>query len=645
MDLQSSLKQHFNFSHFRPGQQQTIQQLLAGYSTLAIFPTGSGKSLCYQLSALHLPHLTLVVSPLLALMKDQLDFLNDKGIPATSIDSSLTAEQVQQNMLDIKQGRIKILMVSVERFQNERFRHFIQNTAISMLVVDEAHCISEWGHNFRPDYLKLPQYQQQLNIPQVLLLTATATAEVKQDMATKFAISSQHIVQTGFYRSNLKLLVKACADNQKLQMIEQTLNQQQGAGIIYVTQQQTAEQLASQLQQLGYNSQAYHAGLGDERRQSIQQAFMLDKVQIVVATIAFGMGIDKANIRFVIHYDLPKSIENYSQEIGRAGRDGLPSLCLTLANLDGLTTLQNFVYGDTPEQTGIQNVLADIRNNSDEKQEWEVRLHALSTQSNIRQLALKTLLVQLEMRGVIRSLYSYFAEFKYKLLQTQEQILTGFDGERRVFLAALFQHTEFKKVWGELNFQALQQHYPCQRDRVILALEWMQQQGMLELQTRQNTQVYAIESAKLNHLALAQELLSYFQKKEKSEIQRQDTMLELFASNTCLAKALARYFDDHQAPENCGQCSPCLQQVAVLKRYQAITRPDPQQISAWLNELKQHLPQNLELSAEFVCKFLLGISTPWLGRYRLKKLKGFAQMEKKPYAEALEVTKHSLTTR
>ena len=225
-NLNSLLKQHFGFDNFREGQQQCVEQLLSGRSSLAIFPTGSGKSLCYQFAALQLPHLTLVISPLLALMKDQLEFLHSKGIAAASLDSSLTPEQNKQVMADVSQGRIKILMVSVERFKNERFRRFIETVPLSMLVVDEAHCISEWGHNFRPDYLKLPHYREQLNIPLVLLLTATATANVKRDMATKFAIADGDIVQTGFYRQNLALSVRGVAEQDKPAALFAELEQQ-----------------------------------------------------------------------------------------------------------------------------------------------------------------------------------------------------------------------------------------------------------------------------------------------------------------------------------------------------------------------------------------------------------------------------------
>ena len=266
--IKESLKEKFGFDDFRQGQGQTIQQLLGGHSSLSIFPTGSGKSLCYQLTALHLPHLTLVVSPLLALMKDQLEFLASRDIAAASIDSTLKGNQAQEIMTAVRNGDIKILMVSVERFKNERFRQFIQSVPVSMLVVDEAHCISEWGHNFRPDYLKLPSYGQALNIPLTLLLTATATKKVKLDMAEKFAISEHHIVQTGFYRRNLDLTVIPVASVDKNTYLVEQLKQQshfrEGCGIVYVTLQHSAEQVAAYLQQAGINASAYHAGFDSD---------------------------------------------------------------------------------------------------------------------------------------------------------------------------------------------------------------------------------------------------------------------------------------------------------------------------------------------------------------------------------------------
>jgi len=359
--IEQTLRQTFGYDSLRPGQEQAIRAVVAGRSAAAIFPTGSGKSLCYQLPALLLPHLTLVVSPLLALMQDQLAFLHRHGIAAASIDSAQSREQTSETMARAKSGELKILMISVERLKNERFRHFISQVPISLLVVDEAHCISEWGHNFRPDYLKLPDYQRQFNIPQALLLTATATPPVIADMQAKFSIAADDVVTTGFYRPNLNLLVEPVSGFNKQRRLVEWLTDRAGQPtIVYVTQQKTAEQIAEHLAQRGFPASAYHAGMAHELRESIQRRFMAGELNCIVATIAFGMGIDKADIRNVVHYDLPKSVENYSQEIGRAGRDGNASDCLVLANRDSLSVLQNFVYGDTPEREGIRCVLDEL---------------------------------------------------------------------------------------------------------------------------------------------------------------------------------------------------------------------------------------------------------------------------------------------
>ena len=635
----ADLKQVFGFDGFRHGQEQTVQQLLSGHSSLAIFPTGSGKSLCYQFTALQLPNLTLVVSPLLALMKDQLEFLQKKGIPAASIDSTLSSEQHQQVMSQIRSGQLKILMVSVERFKNERFRQFIETIPISMLVVDEAHCISEWGHNFRPDYLKLPSYQQQLKIPLVLLLTATATAKVKRDMAQKFNILPQHIVQTGFYRNNLDLTVlpvNTGAGGKKQQLLS-LVSQQQGSGIVYVTLQNSAEQIADFLAQQGINAQAYHAGLPDEKRQQIQQDFMSGNAQVIVATIAFGMGIDKSDIRFVIHFDLPKSIENYSQEIGRAGRDGQLSHCITLAELDGIPVLENFVYGDTPELNAVEAVINNIRTEAaDDK--WELQLVTLSNATNVRQLPLKTLLVQLELMGVLQSLYSYFAEFKYRFSVSQQDILQQFQGERQAFLQAVFKNTDMKKVWGQPNFDLIYQHYGADRARVISALEYLQEKGMIEMSASKMTEVFRVDSEKIHSEDLAQQLQQYFHDKETKEIQRIGTLVRFFQLDRCLSYNLARYFDDRAAPEQCGHCSVCRGQVAKLDYSQPPRWPDDSQLISNLSGFIQYLSSKTgeQTSLESCCRFLAGLTGPVFTRNKVRQLPGFGSCEAQRYTEIRE---------
>ncbi len=633
--IEQTLEQTFGYDGFRPGQERAVRAVVAGRSAAAIFPTGSGKSLCYQLPALLLPHLTLVVSPLLALMQDQLVFLQRHGIAAGSIDSAQSREQASETMARAKSGELKILMISVERLKNERFRHFISQVPISLLVVDEAHCISEWGHNFRPDYLKLPDYQRQFNIPQVLLLTATATPPVIADMQTKFSIATDDVVTTGFYRPNLNLLVEPVSGfNKQRRLVEWLADRSGQPTIVYVTQQKTAEQVAEHLAQRGFPASAYHAGMAHEMRESIQRRFMAGELNCIVATIAFGMGIDKADIRNVVHYDLPKSVENYSQEIGRAGRDGKPSDCLVLANRDSLSVLQNFVYGDTPEREGIRCVLDELLQAGAGGQ-WELMLNQLSDQSNIRQLPLKTLLVQLELRGIIAPRFAYFAEYRFKYLLEPEALVTKFEGERRQFVEAIVHTSARARTWCTLDFDVLYRQHGADRARVVKALEYFQEKGWIELESKQMTEVYALLDACFDAEALSGELHAYFKQHEASEIARIDNMLALFESSECLSQRLAAYFGDRQAPQHCGHCSVCNGQVAKLPEPSALAPLEQIDLSARCAEFSQRYTQlkGGAPSAECLTRFLCGISVPLFTKLKARQLPGFASLEAYPYAE------------
>ncbi|QOR38625.1 RecQ family ATP-dependent DNA helicase [Billgrantia diversa] len=659
--IDQTLQRVFGYDDFRLGQRPVIEAITAGRSAAAIFPTGSGKSLCYQLPALHLPHLTLLISPLLALMQDQLAFLARHGIAAASIDSSQSREEAAAVMEGVKRGEIRILMISVERLKNERFRAFIRRVPISLLVVDEAHCISEWGHNFRPDYLKLPQYRREFGIPQVLLLTATATPRVIADMRERFDIAEGDVTATGFYRPNLNLEVAPVPAEMRPRRLVDWLRPKLGGEppeptIVYVTLQQTAERLAAYLSKAGMSAIAYHAGLDGETRERIQRDFMAGHTPCIVATIAFGMGIDKADIRNVVHFDLPKSVENYSQEIGRAGRDGRPSDCLMLAGRDHVNVLENFVYGDTPEPDGIRRVIDELIGASQAGahtapgRQWELVLNSLSQHSNIRPLPLKTLLVQLELRGIIAPRYSYFAEYRFRLHDEPEALVGRFEGERGAFVQAILDASQRARTWFNLDFAALERlggerGLNVERARVITALDYFVTQGWMVLESKQMTEVFDVLRSDLDPAALTEELHRYFRDKEHAEVERLHAMLALFESEACLSRRLAEWFGDEHAPQQCGHCSACRGQVARLPDPAPLEPLTAETIERLAGELAQQLASSGEahsITPDLLAHFLCGLTGPLLTRFKARRLAGFGALEAYRYAEVRDLAARTI---
>ena len=330
MELESLLKQYFGYTSFRPGQHEVIQTLLDGRDCLAIMPTGAGKSICFQLPALIQPGVTLVISPLISLMKDQVDSLVNQEIPATYINSQCTFEESKARFAAIRAGRVKLVYVSPERLENEFFTSFMQSIDISMFIIDEAHCVSQWGHDFRPSYCAIKDWIAALpRRPVVGAFTATATEKVKEDMMTLLGLEKERIFIGGFDRPNLYFRV--VRTNRKLDFALAYVQQhQEDSGIIYAATRKEVDRVYEELTRRGIRAGRYHAGLSDDVRRIMQDAFTYDRLQVIVATNAFGMGIDKSNVRYVIHYQMPKNIESYYQEAGRAGRDGAPGECILL---------------------------------------------------------------------------------------------------------------------------------------------------------------------------------------------------------------------------------------------------------------------------------------------------------------------------
>jgi len=353
----TSLRRHFGFDDFREGQREVIDAILAGKDAVVVMPTGSGKSLCYQLPALMLDGATVVVSPLIALMKDQVDALVSRGLPATFVNSSIDEREQRTRIDGLRQGQFKLVYVAPERFRSGRFLDALKSINVSLFAVDEAHCISTWGHDFRPDYLRLKAVSQSLNARQTLALTATATPYVRSDIIQQLGLSKPETFISGFDRPNLSIdVVHTEKERQKFAHIRRMAKTHEGSGIIYASTRKAVEQVAAELRDHGLRVTAYHAGMSDAVRVKAQEEFMAGRTQMIVATNAFGMGIDKPDIRFVAHYQMPGSIEAYYQEIGRAGRDGLPSSCVLLFNYADKNTHDFFIEGSYPSNEIIQDV-------------------------------------------------------------------------------------------------------------------------------------------------------------------------------------------------------------------------------------------------------------------------------------------------
>jgi ATP-dependent DNA helicase RecQ len=401
-DAVASLQQHFGFEDFREGQREVIGSILEGKDAVVVMPTGSGKSLCYQLPAMILDGVTLVVSPLIALMKDQVDALLARGLPATFINSSISESEQRARIESLRRGEHKLVYIAPERFRSSRFTAALQQIPISLFAVDEAHCISTWGHDFRPDYLRLRNVIKSLPKVQTLALTATATPYVRSDIIQQLGLDRPQTFVSGFDRPNLSIEVDHTErERQKIARIRNLARENPGSGIIYASTRKAVEQVGGKLRALDLKVSEYHAGMTDALRVRAQDDFMSGRTQMIVATNAFGMGIDKPDIRFVVHYQMPGSIEAFYQEIGRAGRDGLPSKCVLLFNYADKNTHDFFIEGSYPNISVIKQVYDSLART-------ELKRIELSTQEIARragetnEMAVQSALYVLERAGHIQ---------------------------------------------------------------------------------------------------------------------------------------------------------------------------------------------------------------------------------------------------
>jgi len=410
--LHDALAKHFGFRAFLEGQERVVAAITTGSDTVVVMPTGGGKSLCYQLPAMMLEGLTVVVSPLIALMKDQVDAMVAKSIPATFINSSLGEAEIEQRIRRMARGEFRLVYIAPERFKSSKFVQALAPLSIALFAVDEAHCISQWGHDFRPDYIRLKAVLADLGRPQVAALTATATPEVRADIVTQLGLGvdgrdAPLVLVSGFARQNLTFVVSRV--KKAAEKIERIVSSAKAlrTGIVYCATRKNVENVAQALADRGVSCVAYHAGLTDEQRSAAQDAFMSRKVPVAVATNAFGMGVDRADVRFVIHYDIPGSVEAYYQEAGRAGRDGEPAWCELLYTYADVRTQEFFIEGSNPTRQVISGVYDTVRFLcANGEVEMPVAQIATMTSSTRNPMAVGGALHQLERAGVIERAYA-----------------------------------------------------------------------------------------------------------------------------------------------------------------------------------------------------------------------------------------------
>ncbi len=411
------LKEVFGFDSFRPGQEDVIRAVLDGRDTLAVMPTGGGKSLCYQVPALMKESLTVIVSPLISLMKDQVDSLIQSAVTdAATLHSGLPPEERWEVERKVRDGEIKMLYVAPERLRSLEFVLSLRRSGVGLFVVDEAHCISEWGHNFRPDYLFLPRAVKDLGSPPVLALTATATPRVRQDILRSLRMRSPEVVVTSFNRPNLTYRVReAKKKEQKLPLILDIIRSTPPPGIVYATTRKECEELAASLRRSGIDAAAYHAGMGAGERSGVQERFMTDEVAVVVATVAFGMGVDKPNVRFVIHSSIPGSLPAYLQESGRAGRDGEPAECVTLYRGQDLGRRKRLIGLNSAGEDEVGSFFRAL-SGIERDGRANVAPGTLATLGGVEQDAAGILLGGLEETGLISRGYDLWAEVEVRNL-------------------------------------------------------------------------------------------------------------------------------------------------------------------------------------------------------------------------------------
>lgn len=550
-ELLKTLSEYFNYTKFRKGQREIIESILNGENVFAIFPTGHGKSLCYQLPALILPGLTVVVSPLISLMKDQVDTLRSRGIDSVSfINSTLTWDEYRNEVNRLRQGKIKLLYISPERLRSRRFLDLLNTVLISLFVIDEAHCISQWGRDFRPAYLTICDAINTLYPKTIALFTATAPPDIREDILSVLNIKNPKVLVQGIERPNLKLgVLESNKKEEKYTLLESCMPTLTGKGIIYAGRRKETEEITEYLTEQGIRADFYHAGREYHERSHIQEAFFDDTengLDIVVATNAFGMGIDKDNIRFIIHWTMTGTLEEYCQEVGRAGRDGVDSLCILFYYHRDRKLHEWFLKESAPDKPSLLKLLKQLELYKDVDGYRMMALDELEFKTEIDETKIRICLAYLEKLGFLKRWFNVPTRFSVKLRHNASADNTAHP--------KLFSQLRQLSDTDLLSFCKVTNLNP----RIVM-------EQLAEIQSEGHLQYWGKNELMLVELLKDSDLFSSLSEEQmgfedfvQNKQRRIDKMVYYAASDECRMKVIREYFgEDVPIDYRCGVCDKC----------------------------------------------------------------------------------------